>query len=284
MPPKTVPTARQRRLGAELRKLREAAGVSTADAAALLGVNRTRIPNIESGRFGVSPDRVRTLACNYECPDTDLIEALADMAQPRGRKWWDHYLGKLPAAFLDVAEQEHHSPRMRVFLMVHMPGLLQTAAYTRAIFERSMVSLPEREIELRVAHRMERQGLLFDSESPPHYTALVHEAALRMKFGGSKTTKAQLQFLAEASEHANITLRVLSFAAEGFPGPGQPILYAHGAVPQLDTVQLDTFHGSIFLDTELRLRNYRNLLDRTEDAALSEEQSRDLIREIIHEL
>jgi hypothetical protein len=78
---------------------------------------------------------------------------------------------------------------------------------------------------------------------------------------------------------------VLSFAAEGFPGPGQPVLYAHGPAPhQLDTAQLDTLHGSILLDTELQLRNYRNLLDRTEDAALPEEQSRDLIREIIHEL
>lgn len=284
MPPKTVPTARQQRLGAELRKLREAAGVSTLDAAALLGVNRTRIPNIESGRFGVSPDRVRTLACNYECPDTDLIEALADMAQPRGRQWWEHYLGKLPSAFLDVAELEHYSPRMRSFLMVHMPGLLQTAAYTRAVFERSLVTLPDREIELRVAHRMERQSRLFDRDPGADYTTIVHEAALRMQFGGRKVARAQLEFLLEASEHAHITLHVLPFGAEGFPGPGQPILYAHGPVPQLDTVQLDTFHGSIFLDTELRLRNYRNLLDRTQEASLSEEKSRDLVRATAHEL
>ncbi|WP_156726827.1 helix-turn-helix domain-containing protein [Streptomyces apocyni] len=284
MPPRIAPTVRQQRLGTELRKLREAAGVTTQEAAALLGVNRTRIPNIESGRFGISPERVRTLACNYNCPDTELIDALARMAQERTGGWWETYRGRLPTAFLDVAELEYHAGRMTVFLMVHIPGLLQTADYSRAVFARSLVTLPAKEVELRASHRMQRQEALLEKQNAPQYTAIIHEAALRMQFGGPEVARAQLNHIIRASELAHVTVRAIPFGAEGFAGPGQPICYAHGAVPQLDTVQLDSFHGSVFLDSELHLRNYRSLLGRTLDSALSAEATRDLIHAITKQL
>lgn len=80
MPPRSNPTARQQRLGVELRKLREAAGMSTEQAAAVLATNRTVITNTEAGRHGISPERVRRLACNYDCTDSALVEALVRMA------------------------------------------------------------------------------------------------------------------------------------------------------------------------------------------------------------
>lgn len=284
MPPRIAPTVRQQRLGAELRKLREAAGVSTQEAAALLGVSRTRIPNIESGRFGISPDRVRTLACNYNCPDTDLIEALAAIAQERVGGWWEAFRGRLPTAFLDVAELEYHAVQMTVFVMVHIPGLLQTGDHSRAVFGRSLVTLPPREVELRAAQRMQRQAALLENPNAPQYTAIIHEAALRMQFGGTEVARAQLNHILMASELPHITVRALPFEAEGFAGPGQPIFYAHGPVPQLDTVQLDSFHGSVFLDSELHLRNYHCLLDRMLDATLSVEATRGLIHTIAKQL
>jgi transcriptional regulator with XRE-family HTH domain len=275
---------RQLRLGAELRKMREAAGVSALEAAGLLGVNRTRIPNIESGRFGISAERVRTLAVNYGCTDIDLVKALVAMTQERGPYWWEGYRGRLPAGFLDVAELEYHAVALRMYATVHIPGLLQTAEHARALFERSLVALPLKEIELRATHRMRRQDVLLLRDNPPPFTAIIHEAALRMQFGGPKTARAQLDHVLAMSERDHITVRVVPFGAEGFAGPGQPILYASGPVPQLDTVQLDSFHGSAFLDCELQLRNYHSLLDRVEDGALSSEESRDLVRGIAQQL
>ncbi|MEU1375748.1 helix-turn-helix transcriptional regulator [Streptomyces triculaminicus] len=284
MPPRSTPTVRQLRLGAELRRMREAAGFSTHEAAALLGVDRTRIPNMESGRFGISADRVRTLAVNYGCADRDLTTALVNMAQERSTHWWESYRGQLPPSFLDIAELEHHATAMRVFVMVHMPGLLQTAEYARAVFEKSLVFLPAREVEIRATHRMRRQEVLTLREHPPRYLAIVHEAALRMQFGGRKVARNQLTHLLEMSERSGITILALPFTAGGFAGAGQPMLYANGTVAGLDTVQLDSFHGSIFVDAETQLRSYRRLLDTMEDACLSPTDSRDLILSIRKEL
>ncbi|UGY93540.1 helix-turn-helix domain-containing protein [Streptomyces gobiensis] len=283
MPPRSNPTIRQRRLGAALRQLREQAGLSATEAAALLGVDRTRISNTEAGRFGISPARVRTLACNYKCPDTALIDALADLAQDHSKGWWEEYRGELPAFFLDIAELEWHAVRLRNALTSHIPGLLQTEAHARAVFDIVIPELPPDEIDLRVAHRAKRSTLL-DRENPPAYEALIHEAALRMRFGGRDTALDQLKHLLEMGEREHITLRVVPFSAGGFPGAGQTVLYAQGTVPQLDTVQLDTSYGSIFIDAQMQLANYRQLLDGMEKASLDEKASRDFIHNIARTL
>src|ERR1044072_4612706 len=103
------PTARQVRLGTELRRLREAAGLTAIEAAALLGANRAQMSHIESGLAGVSEERLRRLASHYACTDKEFIEALAAMATDRTRGWWEEYRGLLPTSFLDLSELEHHA-------------------------------------------------------------------------------------------------------------------------------------------------------------------------------
>ncbi|MFI1798707.1 helix-turn-helix domain-containing protein [Streptomyces sp. NPDC020379] len=283
MPPRSSPTIRHRRLGAALRHLREQAGMSALDAAAVLGVDRTRISNTEAGRFGISPARVRMLASNYGCTDDALVTALAAMAQDHTKGWWEAYRASLPAFFLDIAELEWHAARIRNALTSHIPGLLQTADHARAIFDLVIPEMPADEIELRVAHRLERRRVL-DRDDPPAYDAIVHESALRMQFGGRTTARAQLKHLLEASEREGVSLRVIPFAMGGFPGAGQTILYACGPVPQLDTVQLDTSHGSVFVDSETQLANYRLLFDMMEPCVLDENESREFIHEIARQL
>src|SRR5436190_15717582 len=103
------PTARQMRLGVELRRLREAAGLNALEAAALVGVNRVKISQIESGAVGVSEQRLRRLASHYACTDEEFINALVTMATDRTRGWWEEYRGLLPTSFLDLAELDHHA-------------------------------------------------------------------------------------------------------------------------------------------------------------------------------
>ncbi|MFC5725012.1 helix-turn-helix domain-containing protein [Streptomyces gamaensis] len=283
MPPRSNPTIRQRRLGAALRQLREQAGISASDAAALLGVDRTRISNTEAGRFGISASRIRTLACNYRCPDKELVDSLADMAQDRTKGWWEEYRGRLPAFFLDIAEIEWHATRLRNALTSHIPGMLQTEDHARAIFDLVIPELPPDEVDLRVSHRLQRRRVL-DRDNAPAYEAVIHEGALRMQFGGPSVAKAQLAFLLDVSEHEAISLRVIPFAAGGFPGAGQTILYACGPVPQLDTVQLDTSHGSVFIDSGMELANYRRLFDMMEPYILGEDESREFMHALAQEL
>lgn len=250
----------------------------------MIGADRTMISNIEAGRSGVSEERVRQLSCYYKCPDQDLPDALAAMASARKpRHWWHDYRGKLPDGFLDVSEIEHYATRIRTAQTVHLPGLFQTEEHARALFDLVVPPLPRLEVELRVAHRLGRQRIL-ERQDPPHYVGIIHEAALRMQFGGRQVARGQLRRLAEAADSATVTLRVVPFSVGSFHGAGQSILYAEGPVPQLDTVQMDTAYGAHFADAPTPLANYRSLLDLMEASALAPDDSQKLIRSIASEL
>ncbi|MCZ7416781.1 MULTISPECIES: helix-turn-helix domain-containing protein [unclassified Streptomyces] len=279
MPQRSAPTARQRRLGYELRRLRERAGLSATEAGQLLGVQQSRISNTEAGRIPISPERVRTFAHAYQCPDADLIEALAGMPSGRARNWWDEYRETLPAGLLDLAEMEHHATRIRTAQVTHIPGVLQTVDYARLVFRQSIPALPPPEVEFRVSHRVKRQGILY-RDVPTPFTAVIHEAALRMKFGGVAVTREQLEHVADMSERPEIAVRVIPFEAGIFPGSGQTIVLAEGPVPQLDTVQLDVAHGFELVHAEVALEKYRMVLDRMEAMALDPEPSTEFIRSL----
>ncbi|MEU5127535.1 helix-turn-helix domain-containing protein [Streptomyces mobaraensis NBRC 13819 = DSM 40847] len=283
MPPRKVPTARQRRLGSELRKMREHAGLTLGEAATLLSTDRTGISNTESGRFGVSGQRVRTWASHYGCPDPAYIDALAGMAEERGRGWWEDYRNDLSAGVLDLAELEHHARTLRAVQIMHMPGLLQTEDYARAVFEEAVPPVSPAVLRRRLSHRLRRRDVL-DRHDPPVCTFLIHEAALRLRFGSRKVATTQLFHLLEQSERDNVTVRIIPFSAGGFPNAGSSTLYVGGPVPQLDTVQTDTPNGSAFLDAETRLANYRAVLDRVEERSLAPDQSRDFILETARQL
>lgn len=263
--------------------MRTAAGMTTEYAAKLLDVPRTNVPNMESGRSGISPERVRTLASNYGCTDTDYVEALAAMATKREKGWWEAYRNKLRPGFLDIAELEWHAKRLRVALTAHLPGLLQVKDHARALFTAVVPALPETEVEFRLAHRIDRQQVL-DRPDPPALDAIVHEAGLRMEFGGPAVAKRQLQHLLHMSERDNITIRVIPFKAGAFPGAGQSVIYAEAAVPRLDTVELDSTHGAEFIDTEAQLNKYRAQLDAAEALALTPGASRDFIHTVAADL
>uniref|UniRef100_A0AAU3GT95 Helix-turn-helix transcriptional regulator n=1 Tax=Streptomyces sp. NBC_01401 TaxID=2903854 RepID=A0AAU3GT95_9ACTN len=283
MPPRKLLTVRQRRLGSELRRIREHAGLTLAQAAERLGADRTAISNTESGRFGVSPQRVRAWADHYKCPDAAYVEALAAMAAERVSGWWEHYRGELANDALDLAELEYHGAAIRSVQVMYMPGLLQTEDYARSVFAESVPPPDPARQRRQLAHRLQRRDVL-DRSDRPACTFLIHEAALRMRFGGRTVVRGQLAHLLEQSTRANVTIRAIPFAAGGFPYASSSAHFVHGAVPQLDTVQVDTATGSSFLDAETSLVNWRVALDRTEERSIDPGSSRDFIRDIAQQV
>ncbi|MFH8464346.1 helix-turn-helix domain-containing protein [Streptomyces sp. NPDC017991] len=283
MPPRAAATVRQQRIGAELRKLRGRAGMTAREAGELLSVNAARISSIEAGRFGVSADRIRMFAHSYGSADEPYIEALVEMAAGRGRSWWDEYREALPSGLLDLSELEHHATTISTAQIAHIPGLFQTVDYARLVFRQSIPKLSPPEIEYRVTHRIKRQGILF-ADKPIPYTAIIHEAALRMRFGSRDVTREQLEHIVEMGEREHVTVLVIPYEAGVFPGAGQTVLYAEGPVPQLDTVQLDAEHGSVFLHADLQLEKYRTFMTHFRAVALKEAESRTLIQAIIDNL
>jgi transcriptional regulator with XRE-family HTH domain len=283
MPPRTTPTQRQKRLGAEVRKLRTGAGMTAEYAARLLGVDRGKISNFESGIRNIGPDRLRTLATHCECTDDRYVSALVELTELPQQNWWDDYRGRVSPGLLDIVELEWHSHRIQTIQTVHVPGLLQTEDYARSVFAAGLPPLSRLEVELRVAHRMDRQRVL-NRERPVDYVGYVHELALRMRFGGREATKDQLKALIEASEQDNITVRIVPIERGSFPGAGHALLYSEGAVPQLDTAQLDAAHGPEFMHTEPQLDKYRAHLAWMDEVCLSPAASRDFIHSIIRDL
>lgn len=283
MPRRRQATARQERLGTELRKLRESAGFTGREAAALLGSDAARLSSIESGIAGMSEDTVRRLAARYACTDGELVDALVTMTKDRTRGWWEQFRGSLPTPFLDIAELEHHSTYRRDVEFLHIPGLLQTEDYARGVFSYGVPALPEKDLELRVHHRMMRKAVIERPEPTP-YEAVVHEAALRIRVGDRAASRTQLAKLLELSEADHVTVRVIPFDLDRFGGAWSVMMLAGGAVPKLDTAVRDAPHGIAFIDSEAQLGAFRLLFLKVEAASLSPEQSRDFIHQVTKEL
>ncbi|GAA2637792.1 helix-turn-helix transcriptional regulator [Streptomyces vastus] len=284
MPLRENPSARQVRLGTELRKLREAAGRTARETAGLLSTDQAKISHIEAGRLGISEERIRRLAVFYACDDAELVNALCAIArESRGQGWWDAYRGILAPGFLDVAELEHHATYLRALQPMTLPGVFQTEDYARAIYGGHIPPLPAEEVDVRVEFRLKRRQV-FERDAPPPFTVVIHEAALRMRIGGRKVAQAQLGHLLEVSEWPTVTLKVIPFTSEDFVEATQPVFYAGGVVPHLDTVQVDSAVGGVFLSIATQLKKYGTLLDLAEQAALDAERSRRFIHDIAREL
>ncbi|WP_195911050.1 helix-turn-helix domain-containing protein [Streptomyces kaniharaensis] len=276
------PTLRQRRLGSELRRLREQAGLGGSQLANRLGISPGQMTQMETAKIGVSPERLRMVASACNCVNQPLIDALADMASDRRKGWWEEYRGSLTTDFLEVAELEGHATRLAICTTTYMPGLLQTDAYASAVFARVFPPLPVEDVEVRTSFRIRRQEIVRSGKTSMQ--AFIHEAALRMQFGGPKVLADQLGALLEDSERPGISVRVVPFAVDTFPGAGENLTFAEGLVPELDTIQMDVSQGALFFDSPADLAKHRAIFSRLDSTALSEDGSRDFIRSIVKEV
>ncbi|MEU7422847.1 helix-turn-helix transcriptional regulator [Streptomyces sp. NPDC040750] len=277
------PTARQLRLATELRRLREAAGLTARQAAALLGVSPAQITHIESALAGVSEQRLRRLASHYACTDEEFIDSLVCMATDRTRGWWEEYRGLLPTSFLDLSELDHHSRFQYNVAILVVPGLLQTESYARAVYATRIPELTQEELELRVRHRLARRVIL-EGPSPVPLDVVIHEAALRIMVGPRAAARAQLAHILEVSEADHINVQVVPFELESFSWGASTMAYLGGSVSKLDTVIRDAPTGAMYVDAEDQLASYRARYQKVKAMAFGPERSRDLILRLTKEL
>ncbi|MBK6018371.1 helix-turn-helix transcriptional regulator [Streptomyces sp. MBT53] len=263
MAPRNQPTARQVRLGVELRKLRDLAGMSAREAAGLLTSTSAQMSQIEAGLSGVSEERVRRLGALYACADEELIDALVAMATDRTRGWWEEYRGVLPPGFLDLSELEHHARYLRVVSTAHVPGLLQTEEYARALLGAGNPHAPTEATERRVALRMRRQELL-TREAPPRVWVVMDETVLRWPVGGAAVMRAQIDHLIEVNRLPHVTLQIMPFANGPHPAmrAGAFHLFRFRAPELPDVVYLNGLVGAVYLDKSDDVVVYREALDR----------------------
>ncbi|MFI0822180.1 helix-turn-helix domain-containing protein [Streptomyces sp. NPDC021098] len=264
---RTSPTERQRRLGAELRRLREQAGLTLHEAGALIDMGRVHLTHVEGGRTAIPTDRLRQLCASYGCTSSPIIEALVSLAETKGKGWWSDYKKHMPAAALDLAELESRATSLRSYESLFIPGVFQSEDYIRAIFRGSDVVTNPVDIDRAVEFRLRRHAML-TGEEPPTVHAVIHEAALHMRFGGSAVTRKQLLRLVELAELPHVTIQVLPFTADGVPMVNTPfnLIASHGGI--LETIQMDHASQSMFLHDPDSVTQYRQHFDRLGSVAL----------------
>lgn len=281
------PAVRRRKLGAELRALRTGAGLTSGEAARLVGWHQSKVSRIETGASGVKPADVRLLLDAYgvrEAQLRELLLALANSDEGGGRHhWWHAYRGVLPPTYRDFISLESQASAMRTLETSVVPGLLQTPEYARAVTRAAVSGLTDEaatadeRLDALVAVRLARQEVLH-ADPPLRLSAVLDEAVLRREVGGPEVMARQLGRLTEAARLPHVTLQVLPFAAGehiGITGPF--VIFSFSRTSDLDVVVLDHLTSSLYLERKEDLRAYTEAFNALRIHALSPEESLDYI-------
>ncbi|MEU1270380.1 helix-turn-helix transcriptional regulator [Streptomyces sp. NPDC005799] len=282
MPTVKPSTVLGRQLGDELRKFREATGVSMAEAAELLDCTKGKISRMENGHVPVRIPDLNALMHAYRVEDPETRNRLAAMAQRANRRrregWWHQYSSVLGDSYRDQIELEAICDSVRTYEVQLVPGLLQTAEYGRAVTVASRAWKTPEEIDQFVQVRLARQQRL-TSEGPMSLWAVLAEGVLRQHVGGPAVMQAQLEHLATMAELPNITVQVLPFSRGAHSGMFGPyLLLSFPQVTSLDLVLTETPTGNIWMEREPEVAYYRALFDDARTTALPPTESLRLIR------
>ncbi|MFF4710954.1 helix-turn-helix domain-containing protein [Streptomyces eurythermus] len=275
------PAVRRRKLGAELRALRTGAGLTSGEAARLVGWHQSKVSRIETGASGVKPADLRLLLDAYGVRDRHLRELLLILAgseETGGRhRWWHAYRGVLPPTYRDFISLESQASAMRTLETTVVPGLLQTAEYARAVTRAAVKDLDEDRLDTLVEVRLARQDVL-RSDPPLALSAVLDEAVLRREVGGPGVMARQRRRLMEAARLPQVRLQVLPFTAGAHIGLTGPfVIFSFPSTSDLDVVVLDQLTSSLYLERKEDLMAYSEAFSTLQFHALSPEDSLDYI-------
>ncbi|CAK7282674.1 helix-turn-helix domain-containing protein [Streptomyces sp. RM1] len=271
------PAVRRRKLGAELRTLRTGAGLTSGEAARLVGWHQSKVSRIETGSSGVKPADLRLLLDAYAVRDAQLRELLLMLAGSENDgdrdRWWHAYRGVLPPTYRDFISLESQASAMRTLETTVVPGLLQTADYARAVTRAAVKDLDEERLDALVEVRLARQDVL-RSNPPLELCAVLDEAVLRREVGGPEVMARQLERLMEAALLPQVRLQVLPFGAGAHVGLTGPfVIFSFPSTSDLDVVVLDQLTSSLYLERKEDLRAYSEAFQALQEHALSPHDS-----------
>ncbi|MGW3438436.1 helix-turn-helix domain-containing protein [Streptomyces bacillaris] len=284
MPSHPRPTVRRRRLGAELKRLREKAGVSMEDAAERIGGDKPKISRQENGRQGVSKLEIEALLALYRVSDDRLRTALTTLAREGRRKgWWAQYSDILPAGFQERLSIESDAARILTFQSMLVPGLLQTAEYATEVIRAAGKSQTEDQIKSYIEVRASRQEILARS-NPPQFVCLLDEAVLRREVGGPAVMVRQLDKIMEVNNPPKLTIQVVPLSQGWHAGAdGAFNIYSYPDPMDLDVVNLDYLDGALYLEEDLPVERYQLAFDELRAAALASRHSMKLVSSVRQE-
>jgi len=273
-------TAARRRLGTELRRLRDAAGMTIEQVAESLECSVSKISRIETGQVGATARDVRDMLEIYGVTGKQQEPLIKVAKEARERGWWHRYGNVAISAHLSF---EAAASTFRIYEAALVPGLLQTAEYAAAVIRALHPDMPSNQLKQALDLRLERQRVLQQPYAPTLW-AILDESIVRRPVGGKQVMRDQLIHLASAAEDPNVTLQVLAFSAAehagmdgaftilGFPDPADP-----------DIVYRDHATSALLLEGAEELRRYALLFDHLRATALKPIDSIAFLKDLIDE-
>ncbi|MFJ6720552.1 helix-turn-helix domain-containing protein [Streptomyces sp. NPDC091259] len=281
-----APSVRRRRLGAELRSLREARDLSQEEAARRIGhgYDKPRVSRLENGRLGVTQDALTAMLDLYGVVDEGKREVLLKLARDGARRgWWQTYRDIISPAYAELISLEADAKSLRSFQTLLIPGLLQTAAYAReAIGAINTQSTPD-EVNALVEVRMARQSVLSRPE-PLEVWAIIHEAALRATMGEPRIMRDQLQRLLDLTELPHVRIQIVPQDARPHPGmAGAFTVLGFPESADLDVVHVEHIANALYVEDAADVSVYGSAFEHLRAHALPFDKSADLTARIKQE-
>ncbi|MEU2559184.1 helix-turn-helix transcriptional regulator [Streptomyces longispororuber] len=273
------PTVRRRRLGQELRRLRELKGMTAEEVAERLLVSQSKISRLENGRRSISQRDVRDLCGVYEVEDHRIVDSLMQMAKDSRQQGWWHSFGDIPYSVYIGLETDAAS--LRVYDPQVVPGLLQTRPYAEALITGALPETTPTDIEKRVQVRMRRQERIAAPENPLRLWTVLDESALRRVVGNRALMREQLEHLVEQSQLPHVTVQVIPFEMGAHPGlNGQYAILEFPDASDSSVVYIEGVTSDLYLEKSNDVQQYSVMYEHLRAQALNVEQSRQLIADI----
>jgi transcriptional regulator with XRE-family HTH domain len=271
------PTARRILLGTRLRRLREAAEISRAEAGFAIRSSESKISRLELGRVGFKVRDVADLLTMYGVTDPGRRETFLEMvARSNEPGWWHRYTDLVADWFEDYLGLEESASRIQEWEAQFVPGLLQTEDYTKAIASRGWSPLTTENAQRQVAVRMRRQQLI-TRPTPPKLWVVIDESVLHRPIGGRRVLLDQIEYLLDVTKRSNVSLQVLPYQFSGYAAEGSftTLRFAEAELP--DVVYIEHLSGALYLDKRADIELYGRVFDRLTVDAHTPDHTRQLL-------
>ncbi|MGX1671485.1 helix-turn-helix domain-containing protein [Streptomyces sp. NPDC055400] len=273
------PTVRRRRLGQELRRLRELKGMTAEEVAERLLVSQSKISRLENGRRSISQRDVRDLCGVYEVEDHRIVDSLMQMAKDSRQQGWWHSFGDIPYSVYIGLETDAAS--LRVYDPQVVPGLLQTRAYAETLITGALPETTPTDIDKRVQVRVRRQERIVAPDNPLRLWTVLDESALRRVVGSRAVMREQLEHLVEQSQLPHVTVQVIPFDMGAHPGlNGQYAILEFPDAADSSVVYIEGVTSDLYLEKANDVQKYSVMYEHLRAQALNVEQSRQFIAKI----
>ncbi len=278
------PTARRIMLGARLRRLREAAEISRAEAGFAIRSSESKISRLELGRVSFKPRDVTDLLTMYGVTDAEKREAFLEMVKRSNEPgWWHRYIDLVADWFQDYLGLEESASRIQTWEQQFVPGLLQTEDYAKGIISHGWSPAGAQSLQRQVGMRMRRQSLLSRLD-PPKLWAVIDESVLHRPIGGRRVLLDQVEHLIELTKRPNITVQVVPYQFSGYAAEGSftALRFAEPELP--DVVYIEHLTGALYLDKRSDTELYGRVFDRLTVDAYTPDHSRQLLMKVRTEI